>query len=284
MNRHPKNKTTKAENTKLYSLLIPLTLAWSALAASTPKGKSKSSECLTIHAGRALKSLCKRKPMITTKGRTMNRLTELKQKTPSFGLRKRRSRQVSARGLASCGWISGSCFVRRAYEQTNVGLQPVIGQQLKEAVKKKTLPPPKPKPNPRYRRMERAIEPRAIDPVKMSTFVLRKVNVNETKTRLRRVILPLLVLSTLFLAAGCEDYYSSTPGYYRPAYYGEGSVVVADGDRRYYRGPGYWYGSVYYVWTPGHWAWRTGVSAPGRGTLPNPGQLLWIHGHYIARG
>ena len=24
MNRHPKNKTTKAENTKLYSLLIPL--------------------------------------------------------------------------------------------------------------------------------------------------------------------------------------------------------------------------------------------------------------------
>src|SRR6516164_5142921 len=61
MNRHPKNKTTKAENTKLYSLLIPLTLAWSASAASTPKGKSKSSECLTIHAARALKSLCKRK-------------------------------------------------------------------------------------------------------------------------------------------------------------------------------------------------------------------------------
>jgi hypothetical protein len=26
MNRHPKTKTTKAENTKLYSLLIPLTL------------------------------------------------------------------------------------------------------------------------------------------------------------------------------------------------------------------------------------------------------------------
>jgi len=25
-NRHPKNKTTKAENTKLYSLLIPLIL------------------------------------------------------------------------------------------------------------------------------------------------------------------------------------------------------------------------------------------------------------------
>ena len=67
----------------------------------------------------------------------MNRLTELKQKTPSFGLRKRRSRRVSARGLASCGSISGSCFVRRAYEQTNVGLQPVVGQRLKEAVKKR---------------------------------------------------------------------------------------------------------------------------------------------------
>jgi len=73
----------------------------------------------------------------------MNRLTELKQKTPSFGLRKRRSRRVSARGLASCGSISGSRFVRRAYEQTNVGLQPVVGQRLKEALKKKTAPPPK---------------------------------------------------------------------------------------------------------------------------------------------
>ena len=68
--------------------------------------------------------------MITTKGKTMNRLTELKQKSPSFGLRNRRS--------------------------------------------------------------------------------------NETKTRSRRVILLLLLLSTLFWAAGCEDYYSSSPGYYGP--------------------------------------------------------------------
>jgi hypothetical protein len=144
--------------------------------------------------------------MITTKGRTMNRLTELKQKTPSFGLRKRRSRRVSARGL-------------------------------------------------------------------------------ETKTRSRRVSLLLLLLSTLFWAAGCEDYYSSTPGSYHPGpYYGEGSDDVADGDRRYYRGPGYWYGRVYYVWTPGHWAWRTGAGSPARGAFPNPGQLLWIHGRYIARG
>src|SRR4029453_15466168 len=129
--------------------------------------------------------------MITTKGRTMNRLTELKQKTPSFGLRKRRSRRVSARGLA----ISGSRFVRRAYEQTNVGLQPVVGQRLKEAVKKKTAPLPK------------------------------------------RVILLLLLLSTLFLAAGCEEYHSSSPGYYGPAYYGGDSGDFLDHDRLYYSRP-----------------------------------------------
>src|SRR5262249_2852774 len=148
----------------------------------------------------------KGKPMITTKGRTMNRLTELKQKTPSFGLRKRRSRRVSARGL-------------------------------------------------------------------------------ETKTRSRRVILLLLLLSTLFWAAGCEGYYSSSPGSYHPGpYYAGGSVDVADRDRRYYRGPGYWYGGVYYVWEPGHWSWRTGI-VPPQSTVatPNPGHLLWIHGHYIAR-
>ena len=135
--------------------------------------------------------------MITTKGRTMNRLTELKQKTPGFGLRNRRS--------------------------------------------------------------------------------------NETKTRSRRVILLLPLLSTLFWAAGCEDYHSSSPGYYGPAYYGDNPADFLEHDRLYYRGPGYWYGGAYYVWTPGYWAFRTGVSAPGsRYGLPNPGQLLWIHGHYIA--
>ena len=144
--------------------------------------------------------------MITTKGRTMNQLTELKQKTLSFGLRKRRSRRVSARGL-------------------------------------------------------------------------------ETKTRSRRVILLLLLLSTLFWAAGCEDYHSSSPGYYGPAYYEDNPADFLDHDRLYYRGPGYSYGGAYYVWTPGYWAFRTGVSAPGsRYGLPNPGQLLWIHGHYIAQG
>ena len=179
----------------------------------------------------------------------MNRLTELKQKTPSFGLRKRRSRWVSARGLASCGSISGSRFVRRAYEQTNVGLQPVVGQRLKEAVKKKTAPLPK------------------------------------------RVILLLLLLSTLFWAAGCEDYYSYSPGYYGPGLYDAGSVDFLGHDRLYYRGPGYWNGSAYYVWEPGYWAFRTGGTPPrgpglagGNGALPNPGQLLWIHGRYIAQG
>ena len=121
---------------------------------------------------------------------------------------------------------------------------------------------------------------------KTNTIVLRKVNVNETKTRSRRVILLLLLLSTLFWAAGCEDYYSSSQGYYGPAYYRAGSDVIAERDRRYYRGPGYWYGRVYYVWEPGHWAWRTGVVPPGMlgNNLPNNGHLLWIHGHYIAQG
>ena len=43
--------------------------------------------------------------------------------------------------------------------------------------------------------------------------------------------------------------------------------------------------------TPGYWAFRTGVSPPrgpglagANGALPNPGQLLWIHGRYIAQG
>ena len=108
----------------------------------------------------------------------------------------------------------------------------------------------------------------------------------------RRVILLLLLLSTLFWAAGCEDYYSSSPGLLRvPGIYGRNSVDFFDHDRLYYRGPGYWNGSAYYVWTPGYWAFRTGVSparGPGlagsTGSLGNPGQLLWIHGRYIAQG
>ena len=53
---------------------------------------------------------------------------------------------------------------------------------------------------------------------KTPSFSLRKRRSNETKTRSRRVILLLLLLSTLFWAAGCEDYYSSSPGYYGPGH------------------------------------------------------------------
>ena len=126
---------------------------------------------------------------------------------------------------------------------------------------------------------------------KSPSFGLRNRRSNETKTRSRRVILLLLLLSTLFWAAGCEDYYSSSPGYYGPGLYDAGSVDFFGHDRLYYRGPGYWNGSAYYVWTPGYWAFRTGGSPPRgpglagpNGALPNPGQLLWIHGRYIAQG
>ena len=113
-----------------------------------------------------------------------------------------------------------------------------------------------------------------------------KNRTNETKTRSRGVILLLLLLSTLFFAAGCQDYHSSSLGYYDPTSYSAANPAdFLDHDRLYYRGPGYRYGGAYYVWTPGYWAFRTGVSAPGsRLGLPKPGQLLWIHGRYIAQG
>jgi len=115
-----------------------------------------------------------------------------------------------------------------------------------------------------------------------------KNKTNETKTRSRRVILLLLLLSTLFWAAGCQDYYSSSPSYYDPeSYHAANPADFLDHDRLYYRGPEYSHGGAYYVWTPGYWAFRTGVNSPARGAaplLPNPGQLLWIHGRYIAQG
>jgi hypothetical protein len=111
--------------------------------------------------------------------------------------------------------------------------------------------------------------------MKMRTVYFAKTNGNETATKSSRVTLLVLLLSTLFATGGCEGYYSAYPGYgpYYGAgpYYGGGSVVVAVGDRPYYRGPGYWSGRVYYVWKPGHWAWRYG-------------QRVWIRGHYVTRG
>ena len=120
---------------------------------------------------------------------------------------------------------------------------------------------------------------------------LGKRRSNETKNRSRRVLLLLLLLSTLFWGAGCADYYSSSPGYSSTSYHEENPADFLDHDRLYYRGHGYWNAGAYYVWEPGYWAFRTGVSAPfgpgligGNGVLPNPGQLLWIHGRYIAQG
>jgi hypothetical protein len=49
------------------------------------------------------------------------------------------------------------------------------------------------------------------------------------------------------------------------------SISIDVGDRPYYsHGPGYWSGHVYYVWVPGHWAWRNH-------------HKVWIHGHYRVR-
>jgi hypothetical protein len=91
----------------------------------------------------------------------------------------------------------------------------------------------------------------------------------------------LMLISTALGLSGCADYYAGYPSYgayYGPGpyygprpYYSGGSVVVAVGDRPYYRGPGYWSGNVYYVWRPGHWGYRNG-------------QKVWRRGHYVVRG
>jgi len=48
-------------------------------------------------------------------------------------------------------------------------------------------------------------------------------------------------------------------------------VNLEVGDRPYYvYGPGYYVGRVYWVWIPGHWAWRHH-------------HRVWIHGHYAPR-
>ena len=99
-----------------------------------------------------------------------------------------------------------------------------------------------------------------------------------TKTRLKWSALLLLLISVALGAGGCEGTYTAYPGY--GPYYGgpgpyyagyPGSVTVEVGDRAYYtRGPGYYVGSSYYVWRPGHWTSRYG-------------RRVWIHGHYVVR-
>jgi hypothetical protein len=89
-----------------------------------------------------------------------------------------------------------------------------------------------------------------------------------------RYFVLLVLLSAALGITGCADYYAGYPGYgpYNAGpYYGGGAVVVAVGDRPYYRGPGYWYSGSYYVWKPGHWRFRNG-------------QQVWIRGHYVLRG
>lgn len=106
-------------------------------------------------------------------------------------------------------------------------------------------------------------------------------NPNSHMMKMRYLVVFILICAAAGFG-GCADYYAGYPGYgsyyghgpynygARP-YYGGGSVVVAVGDRPYYRGPGYWYGQTYYVWKPGHWGWRHG-------------QQVWIRGHYVVRG
>jgi hypothetical protein len=103
------------------------------------------------------------------------------------------------------------------------------------------------------------------------------------KMKAKFSLLLFVLVSAALGIGGCEGYYSAYPGYgpyYGGPYYGggpyyagyPGSVTVEVGDRPYYvRGPGYYVGSTYYVWKPGHWSYRHG-------------QKVWIHGHYVVRG
>jgi hypothetical protein len=104
----------------------------------------------------------------------------------------------------------------------------------------------------------------------------RSPNRNETKIRVRRLSVFLLLFSAIIGAGGCNGYYAGYPGYgpyYGSAPYyggGPGRVVVEVGDRPYYRGAGYWRRGAYYVWRPGHWTYRYG-------------RRVWIRGHYVLR-
>ena len=61
MNRHPKNEITKAEKHEIILFAHSVNPGLVRVSRINTSGKSKPSECLTIHAARALKSLCKRK-------------------------------------------------------------------------------------------------------------------------------------------------------------------------------------------------------------------------------
>jgi hypothetical protein len=95
------------------------------------------------------------------------------------------------------------------------------------------------------------------------------------------IVLFVLLCVALGGVGGCEGNYAAYPGYgpYYSGPYNGGpyyggyptSVSIAVGDRPYYvHGSGYYAGRAYYVWRPGHWAWRHH-------------QRVWIHGHYVVR-
>jgi len=132
-----------------------------------------------------------------------------------------------------------------------------------------------------------------VDHAEMKALSVR----NGSRMRSKWQVLLLLVISVVFGAGGCADYYGGYYGagygpgpyyggggpyyggggpYYRGGgpYYGgyPGGVTVAIGDRPYYtRGPGYYVGRTYYVWRPGHWGTN------------RYGQRVWIRGHYVVR-
>src|SRR5438034_10049039 len=90
---------------------------------------------------------------------------------------------------------------------------------------------------------------------------------NESKTKLKWTALLFFLVFVALSAGGCEGTYTAYPGYgpyyggygpygpgYGPGYAAyPGSVTVEVGGRPYYnRGAGYYVGSSYYVWRPGH--------------------------------
>jgi len=102
------------------------------------------------------------------------------------------------------------------------------------------------------------------------------------KMKVKCSVVLFVLLGVALGVVGCEGDYGASPGYgpyyggpyYGGPYYGGGypaSVAIAVGDRPYYfHGLGYYAGREYYVWRPGHWAWRHH-------------QRVWIHGHYVVR-
>jgi len=108
---------------------------------------------------------------------------------------------------------------------------------------------------------------------------------------MRACLAGLIGLIGVIALNGCEDTYGTAGygyaapgyGYYGPGYgpgyngyyggpgYVGPGVVIAVGDRPYYRyGTGYYVGRSYYTWHGGHWRTRNG-------------HRVWVHGSYVRR-